>query len=515
MRKYEMFELEFQGEEPKGSQVKVDLKAVFTWNGTEMQVKGFYAGNRTYKVRFLPQQTGVYTWKVLTEFPLIGPLEGKAECQEAVPGRHGLVRADGLHFKYEDDTRYLPFGTTVYALVHQEKALIDQTMETLKTAPFNKIRFCVFPKHYDFNHNEPEYFAFEKKGESWDYNHPCFAFWDALEDRMRELLELGIEADLILFHGYDRWGFSLMSGEECMTYLDYAVRRLSAFPNLWWSMANEYEVLVRFETQRWYDIAAFIHENDPYGHLLSNHNFLKFWDFQDAAITHCSIQDSNVVRVPELQKKYHKPVVFDECCYEGNIRHPWGNLSGFELVNRFWIACTMGGYCTHGETFMSPDEILWWARGGVLHGESPARIAFLREIVEELPGNLEYIENPIEQFCDDGILPENADPDTERLLRTIRTVMGSVSEVRSQGHFDKERVMAGHCGEEAYLRYFARQCASEGELKLPEYGSYDIEVIDVWKMTRQTVLEGVHGTVNVPMPGIEGIAILAKRRESV
>lgn len=32
-----------------------------------------------------------------------------------------------------------------------------------------------------------------------------------------------------------------------------------------------------------------------------------------------------------------------------------------------------------------------WARGGVLKGESPARIAFLREILESLPGLLEFL----------------------------------------------------------------------------------------------------------------------------
>ena len=48
----------------------------------------------------------------------------------------------------------------------------------------------------------------------------------------------------------------------------------------------------------------------------------------------------------------------------------------------------MGCYVGHGETYMHPEDILWWAKGGVLHGESPARIAFLREILEAAPGGL-------------------------------------------------------------------------------------------------------------------------------
>lgn len=38
----------------------------------------------------------------------------------------------------------------------------------------------------------------------------------------------------------------------------------------------------------------------------------------------------------------------------------------------------------------------------------------------------------------------------------------------------------------------------------------DNYVIDVWEMTRKTVMKGVHGCVTVPLPGKEGIAVLAK-----
>ena len=54
MRCYETFELSFQGEAPKGSHAEVALSAVFTCGEKNWTVKGFYAGNNTYKVRFLP-----------------------------------------------------------------------------------------------------------------------------------------------------------------------------------------------------------------------------------------------------------------------------------------------------------------------------------------------------------------------------------------------------------------------------------------------------------------------------
>ena len=40
-----------------------------------------------------------------------------------------------------------------------------------------------------------------------------------------------------------------------------------------------------------------------------------------------------------------------------------------------------GCYVGHGETYKHPQDILWWAKGGVLHGQSPRRIQWLKEFM--------------------------------------------------------------------------------------------------------------------------------------
>lgn len=80
-------------------------------------------------------------------------------------------------------------------------------MESLERAPFNKVRFCAFPKHYDFNHNEPPVYAFERNADGgWDVTRPCFAFWERLEAVLARMGKKGIQADLILFHPYSACG---------------------------------------------------------------------------------------------------------------------------------------------------------------------------------------------------------------------------------------------------------------------------------------------------------------------
>ena len=88
-------------------------------------------------------------------------------------------------------------------------------------------------------------------------------------------------------------------------------------------------------------------------------------------------------RTLEWRAAYGKPVVNDEPEYEGNIAEAWGNISAQELVHRFWTTTLRGGYAGHGETYRHPEDLIWWAKGGELHGQAWQRIGFLRAILEE------------------------------------------------------------------------------------------------------------------------------------
>ena len=56
------------------------------------------------------------------------------------------------------------------------------------------------------------------------------------------MMEIDVIADIILFHPYDgdHWGFDCLGIDADRFYLEYAISRLAAFRNVWWSMANEW-----------------------------------------------------------------------------------------------------------------------------------------------------------------------------------------------------------------------------------------------------------------------------------
>jgi hypothetical protein len=86
-----------------------------------------------------------------------------------------------------------------------------------------------------------------------------------------------------------------------------------------------------------------------------------------------------------FREQYRKPVLYDECRYEGDIPQGWGNLTAREMTQRFWLGTLGGCYVGHGETYKHPQDLLWWAKGGVLRGESPQRIRWLRDLLAQAP----------------------------------------------------------------------------------------------------------------------------------
>lgn len=503
MKKNELFEITFRNLTDGG-----EIRAEFSWGSETKTVPGFYAGDGVYKVRFLPKAAGEYRWKVSG----IVCAEGTEICEDSdLPG---MVKADGKAFRFENGKLFHPFGTTVYALINQSDELIEQTMQTLGKAPFNKIRMCVFPKDYDFNKNEPTYYPFEQDADgSWNPSRPVYAFWDALDRHIVRLGEMGIQVDLILFHPYDRWGFDGMGLAKDKQYLSYLLRRLSAYPHIWWSLANEYELTKRSQ-EEWDEIEAFVAEHDPYGHLLSCHNIFKIWDPSRPLTTHASIQGKDFPRLTSWVQRWNTPVMLDECAYEGNLEHIWGCITGQEMTRRFWKAICSGAYCTHGETFYSDDDILWWARGGVLKGESPERIAFCRRIVESLPGHLEG-----ELSFLHALLPLRDAPEAEREAAIAQAsaknptlavlVRAFLESPEAESYAFGETAYNAHIGTDCYLHFYDIRPIGQEHLTLPEDRAYTIQVIDTWNMTIETVATGVSGTYVVKLPSRENMAVLA------
>lgn len=390
-----VWELSLDGPRAGNPYLDVQLAATFRQGDVTISVPGFYDGDGAYKLRFSPPEQGPWRYETRSNRPELNGRQGSFTAGPPSPDNHGPVQAfRTFYLRYADGTPYHQFGTTCYAWVHQTEPLQQQTLQTLATSPFNKIRFCVFPKAYAYNQNEPALFAFRKGADGkFDFSQPEPAFWRHFERRILDLQKLGIEADVILWHPYDRWGFADMSDAEDDRYLRYCIARLSAFRNVWWSLANEYDFMTNRPAghrgnKQWEDWDRFfeiLQKEDPHRRFRGIHNGRDWYDHTKTWVTHASLQTSDMNGGLRFRAQYRKPVIYDECKYEGNVPQGWGNLTAREMTQRFWLGTLSGCYVGHGETYKHPDDILWWAKGGVLRGESPPRIQWLKSFMAQAP----------------------------------------------------------------------------------------------------------------------------------
>jgi len=457
VEKWNVFELALPGPAGGNPFIGIEFSAVFRQGDRSFEPQGFHDGNGTFKIRFMPDREGVWTYETRSNRAALNGRQGRFACTASSPGNHGPVRVrNQYHFGYEDGTSFYPFGTTIYEWPFQSEERRRQTIATLQNSPFNKARFLVVPPWRQSYVEGPEaldrYPFVGTSKEDWDFSRFDPEYFRRLERCVEQLCDLGIEADMILFRPYDhgKWGFDTMDAATNDRFLRYVVARFAAYRNVWWSLANENSFIRHLTDEDWDHLFQVVQEADPYQHLRSIHNAGRIYDHSKPWVTHVSLQYYMAVRAlgvsPLLRDIYRKPIVHDEINYEGTIAKRWGQLTGEEMVYRCWSAVIGGAYATHGETRAEPDGDGWISRGGALYGQSPARLAFLKRIVEAGPaGGL----NPIDQYYENN--------------------------------------MAGELGR-YYLIYFGKETPTQWAFKLPdselEAGmKFRVEIIDTWNMT--------------------------------
>jgi len=479
-----VFEFKAQGTSAGNPFVDVQFGARFTMGHRSVDAAGFYDGNGVYKVRFSPDMVGRWSFETASNVSELAGLAGGFECVAPAAGNRGPVgTAHQFHFQYADGTPYFPFGTTCYSYGFIGAPYGDETLKNLKEAGFNKVRICLPPK--GLGKLQPVAMPFERMGEApapgaenladnssskekFDLTRLNPAYFEHFESRIQDLMAAGIEADVILFHPYDAWGFKSMGQEADDRYLRYAVARLSAYRNVWWSIANEYD-LVRSKTMTdWDRFFRIVQESDPYSRLRSIHHSRVVYDHSKPWCTHASLQEYDFEKSPERMAAWNKPIIYDEIQYEGNISRRWGNLSPEEMTHRFWRATVYGVYATHGETYMVTDGSPVWSDAGTLHGTSPARITYLRKLLERSgTTGLMAGENPY--YLNAG------DPGT------------------------------------VILYYFDYHCVGEYEFPLPEKVAFKATMIDPWAMTESPLPGTFSGKSKITLSGKPYMAVLFEK----
>jgi hypothetical protein len=382
---------------PKGisnpfTDVKIDAEFV---NGTEKtQVKGFCDAQdgSLYRVRFMPQSTGVFNYQI--ELELSGRLfVYKNKFTATGSARKGPIEVDTeypTHFIYRGSKEhYFWNGATAYWLLGwKDEKVINQAIDRLANYGINRMRVAINGRAHGgsrWNENnviESDNFTF--KLNPWvaqfpnDLDNPQFdvtrfqvSHWQKLDRAILRAREKGIIISLIFFvdgldHGCDPFKKENMGNVDEQRYYAYAAARYGAYENIMWDIANEYHL---FRTVEWADkMGPFLKQQDAGRHMISVHGSSDF-PFRKSPWVDCVLYQSwDECGGYDFMTNQHRlqaatgrliPQINEEYGYEGHYS-VWGcgavatkekNFrEGLYRSQLAWEMYMTGSYQTTGET---------------------------------------------------------------------------------------------------------------------------------------------------------------------
>ena len=448
-------ELTFQGPSDKNPFKDYHISANFSCNDGQLSfiVNGFYDGNGTYRIRFMPSKIG--TWNYITTSNVKNMSNIKGSFNSIKPtsvNNYGPPNVDpttNRSFIFANGiNQYFECGTTSYNFhLFPNMTIINNSLSQLKYCAenhiFNKIRFNIFPSmDANFAGYKPIYYPYiGTPPNQWgNYDKFDVKFWQHLDYVLSTIQSFNppMIADLILFHPYDTgyYGFDCMgcpypnnTYQKCPAdtydttndefYLKYLTSRLGSYRNVWYNMCNEFsKVQTKYKGMpntfiTWDKLFKALSELDIYNKEISIHQCCNvFYNYSREWVTHFSVQgDSNGHTGSDWDYTYfaerwkvEKPVILDEVGYEGNDSQPWVDLSTQQETDRFWMGNANGNMVVHGDSFghyIDGIKVRFFTLGDYLVGESWKYIGwfnrFMTNQLENVRKHPEFHE--LENYC--------------------------------------------------------------------------------------------------------------------
>ncbi|MCA0758637.1 DUF5605 domain-containing protein [Paenibacillus sp. N4] len=436
------------------------MRAEFSKGERHFEAEGFYDGDGWLAVRFMPDEEGDWSFRIEGGSVQAGGYTGHFRCMPAGAGNHGPVGVSGeTRFAYADGTPFTPFGTQLAAWHVQNGSSRSLTLRTLASAPFNKARMYAIPQAGQAAAGETAISPFAAGPDGLpDGGRFNPAYFARLEECVESLSRIGVEAELILLPAdSEREGAVRLTPEQEERYIRYAVSRLAAYRNVWWTLADLGDGGGRWQDADWLAYFRALRECDFGHHLTSIHGTPSSFDWGIPWLTHISLRQEDVMLASDFTLQYEKPVVIDDCGREGAGSNPMDALTPEDMVYRVWEGLSRGGFAAHGESLRRADGTSWSIHGGELIGESAERITFLRGLLEDAPSGLTY-----SRFSHDA------------------------STLNRKGEF--------------YLQYYGPHRFTSRAFAMPE-GDFAVELIDTWNMTVERLDETYRERFVIKLPG--------------
>jgi len=364
--------------------------------GRSLRVPAFWAGGRTWKVRYASGELGVHRYRSECDDradPALHGAEGRVEVV-AYEGtnplyRHGPIRVAGdrRHFEHADGTPFFWLGDTWWMGLCHRLRFPDEFVRLADdrvAKGFNVVQIVagLYPDMPPF---DPR--GANEAGFPWepDYARIRPEYFDAADRRLQALVDRGISPCIV-----GMWGYFLpwMGPEKAKEHWRYLIARYGSWPVTWcvageanlpWYLAKGFPFDDRGQVRGWTDVARHVRETDPFRRPLTIHPTAIGRHTSRHAIDDPALLDFDMLQTPHGQRE--AAVVTFKAVDESHAARPMmpvvdGEASYEWLMDRFpaewtramfWLAMTGGAA---GHTY-GANGIWQCNRRGQPHGPSP------------------------------------------------------------------------------------------------------------------------------------------------
>jgi hypothetical protein len=354
---------------------EVALDTLFeTPQGRTLKVPAFWAGGRTWKVRYVSPVVGTHQWRSVCSVPADRGLHGLSGTVtvEAYRGGnplyvHGPLRvaADRRHFEHLDGTPFFWLADTWWMGLCQRlhwPEEFERLAADRKAKGFNVVQI-VAGLYPDMPAFDPR--GANEAGFPWEKDYAGIRpeYFHKADQRLQYLADQGLVPCIV-----GAWGYHLpwLGTERIKQHWRYLVARYAALPVVWCAAgegtmpfygskhAGEDAAL---QKEGWTEVIRFIRATDPFGRLITIHpsrsaretvtdpSLLDFDMHQTGHDTESAI--GNMAR--QMQWAYEAqpvmPVIAGESSYDGLDLREWGGgvLSSDASRQMFWVGLMHNG----------------------------------------------------------------------------------------------------------------------------------------------------------------------------
>jgi hypothetical protein len=423
-RQWDVFETSFNSTEDYANPfVDAEVDVVFKQGENQWKVPAFWAGGKTWTVRFAPPVQGKFTYRVACSDKKNAGLNGKEQALQVTGYKgknpllqHGFVKATAGkgYFEHTDGTPFFWLADTWWKNLCKRMTWegFQELTADRKAKGFSVVQIVCGP-YPDENFFQP---SLENEG-----GQPYLAkdmsvinpkYFDFADRRIKHLVDSGIVPAIVGAWGRgDCDSMKAFGAANLKRHWRYLIARYGACP-VAWILAGEIPDGTKWGDGPWAEVARYVRAIDPYQHPLSCHTApgngrrgnsgdVNVIDFDMVGGNHnesaATANGTLAIITTACAKKPAMPVLCGETCYEGHMqqgfgtvqRHVfWRNLLSGAAGHTYgaagvWHAGVDGDHGNWGAWGRQPYDWTTWKEGVNYPGSTQLGIG--RKLLEQYP----------------------------------------------------------------------------------------------------------------------------------